>query len=229
MENQFLFINSADRISGNENDFTVILRDIDLDKQQAAIGIQNLIIPNTYYNINSNNNLIDLGTTSLTIPEGNYTIDSFITHFNTNNGLGITASKNTLTSSIDYDSGSPFTIIPTNKQKYLGLVEGTYNDDAIDGNRHADFSGSNFFDVCCDLSMYSMNSRNQNTNILTRVYNQSLYGNFITQTYNDFCFIKLRVNDFIERPTRIWLNDENGDRVNLNSSEWSITLILNSG
>ena len=73
MENQFIYVNSADRSSGDPSDFYTEIRDIDFDVQKPAIGVQNLILPNVQYNINENNNVICFGDTSLTIPEGNYT------------------------------------------------------------------------------------------------------------------------------------------------------------
>ena len=87
MNAQYTFINSADRLQGNSTDFLIDLSDIDLSAQRHGIQIQNFILPNNYYNINSYNNVINLGITdgSITIPQGNYSSTEFINYFNTNN------------------------------------------------------------------------------------------------------------------------------------------------
>ena len=120
MNAQYTCINSADRLQWTSTDFLIDLTDIDLSAQRHWIQIQNFILPNNYYNINSYNNEINLGITdgTITIPEGNYSSNEFINYFNTNNGLGITASLDTQTGMIDYASASSFEIHPTSKQKY---------------------------------------------------------------------------------------------------------------
>ena len=79
MNAQYTFINSADRLQGNSTDFLIDLSDIDLSAQRHGIQIQNCILPYNYYNINSNNNVINLGITdgTITIPEGNYSSNEF--------------------------------------------------------------------------------------------------------------------------------------------------------
>ena len=101
-------------------------------------------------------------------------------------------SLNTQTGLPLYTHTGSFTIAPTTKQKYLGLSAGTYlGTTSIVGNKVADFSGSNFFDVLIDgISLFSTNTRNYNKNVLIRIYNNVDFGNYMNYTLQNFTQIQ---------------------------------------
>ena len=227
MNAQYTFINFSDRLQETSTDFLIDLSDIDLSAQRHGIQIQNFILPNNYYNINSYNNEIKLGITdgTITIPEGNYSSTEFINYFNTNNGLGINAALDSQTGMIDYASASSFEIHPTNKQKYLGPSAGDYSGTSITGNSFADFSGSNYFDVLMDgISLYSVNTKDYNRNILCRLYNKASFGQFINYQLGEVNMIKVYENSNFNTPVRFQIVDENGDLYDLKGLNWQMTM-----
>ena len=226
---QFLFINSADRLQGDSSsDFLVDIQDMDIAVSGTGLTIQNLIMPNVYYNMNSNNNFINLGATNMTIPPANYTASQFTSYFNSNNPLGISMSLNTQTGLPLYTHTGSFTIAPTAKQKYLGLSAGTYlGTTSIFGNRVADFSGSNFFDILIDgISLFSTNTRNYNKNILIRIYNNVDFGNYMNYTLTKLYTNKTFEQTSYKQPIRLSVLDENGDAYQMLNAEWQMTILF---
>ena len=201
---------------------------MDVSAQRTGLTIQNLIMPNVYYNVNSNNNFINLGATTLTIPPANYTASQFTSYFNTNNPLGISMSLNTQTGLPLYTHTGSFTIAPTAKQKYLGLLLEAYytGTTQIVGNRVADFSGSNFFDMLIDgISLFSTNTRNYNKNVLIRIYNNVEFGNFMNYTLQNFTQIRTFEQTSYNQPIRLSVLDENGDAYNMLGVDWQMNNI----
>ena len=100
-------IKSKDRESGNEiNDCNIYLHSLDQTNENYEIILSDFIINNDFLNIHSGNNNLyfshNIGTTTTimtpdtyTMPEKNYNSTQFLTEFNTNNTLGITADFDT--------------------------------------------------------------------------------------------------------------------------------------
>tara|TARA_R110000851_G_scaffold37076_1_gene96016 strand:- start:688 stop:1458 length:771 start_codon:yes stop_codon:yes gene_type:complete len=86
-------IDSSDRTKGSINDFELILKHpIYLNRdRQYFVRIENVRLPTSFYNIDSNYNTLELtedpagspGTFSVTVDEGNYTINELLSELKT--------------------------------------------------------------------------------------------------------------------------------------------------
>ena len=76
----FIYVNQADRTSATQSssNFTVRFDDINAGNE-SNLSIQNIIIPRTFYSINSTNNIFTVNSTSVTLAVGNYTSATFVT------------------------------------------------------------------------------------------------------------------------------------------------------
>lgn len=137
-------IDSNDRTKGEINDFEIILKHpvyLNRDRQYFC-RIENIRIPTSFYNIDSNYNTLQItedpagtpATFSVTVDEGNYTINELLAELKTLLDAG-TQKSNTYTLSIDDITGkctistdtTEFQIIGANSllNKPLGFVENT--------------------------------------------------------------------------------------------------------
>jgi hypothetical protein len=238
MDNQFLYINSADLLQGNSSDFLIDLQDIDLSAQRTAIGIQSIIFPNVYYNVNEFNNNIAINVSGVdytfTLTPGNYSITDFTGAFNADIssvvGEQIRITQDSITGKFVYTAATTdFTINVSKKQKYLGLSEGIHSSSSLvlSGDTIPDFSGTNFYDILLDnIGLFSVNTAGYNRNILTRIYNDKSFGEYINNPLSFFTQIKIYENTKFNIPVRISVVDENNDPVDLKGLNWSITLFF---
>ena len=112
-----IVINSNDRVSGTASDFTVQLKDDIYSQNIFAIGIQQISIPNTVYNINSLNNTfqikrtVDINFTTYIIPQGQYTVGELLSYLNAtillSGGAIFTASQTPITFKIRFNVDLP--------------------------------------------------------------------------------------------------------------------------
>lgn len=109
MPTRLLRISSKDRAiqSSSKYDFTFPTNDYDLH-QVNQIMLKSAIIPNTQYNINTNNNsfvyrIAGVLQTPIVFPVGQYELDSFIVGFNElSTVIGMTLVQNTLTKKLQF-------------------------------------------------------------------------------------------------------------------------------
>lgn len=79
--NHYYFINSYDKISGSDNNFIVKPHKY---PHIRAIELKNMLIPYTFYNVNSTNNVLTIFKTGdsvsrdVTLTPGNYSINDFL-------------------------------------------------------------------------------------------------------------------------------------------------------
>jgi hypothetical protein len=230
---QYIFINSADRVSGNSNDFQVFLKDIKNDFEDVNITIQNLSILNSFYPINSNNNVISIGATAAitaTITPGNYTSAQFITEFVAESSLGITGAYSSNTGKFSFGStnGMAWSITANANQPFLGLTTGTHNSSGgvITSDAVVNLSGAREVRILTDIPIYSTNSHDDNKNILISVYPNANFNNMINYSLQNFAHVKLSTSNIgLQRFTLV---NEFGELLNTNNTDWSMTLLLTS-
>lgn len=228
---QYLFINSADRINGTSNDFQIQLKDINNDFEDMSLTIQNLSIPFSFYPINSNNNVITIGTTqTATITKGNYTANSFLNEFITDMPFGITGAYNTSTGKFSFGTtnASSWSITANSNQQYLGLSAGLHSSTSgvITSDQLVNLSGPREIRILTDIPIYSTNTTDYNKDVLISVYPNTTFGSMINYTLHNFAHIKMACSNI--NIQRFSLVDENNQHIDLNKLDWSMTLLLTS-
>ena len=104
---RLLRVSSKDRSVSSASQYDIVYRTNDSDLHQVKrIELKSALIPNTYYNINANNNLFffpnsDSGLSSYTVPIGQYTIATLITELNTLVAV-LTVTESTLTGRLTF-------------------------------------------------------------------------------------------------------------------------------
>ena len=205
------------------------------DGNYIYLSVVSCIIPYSFYNINSTNNVLTydiVGGPQLTfsVPVGNYNINQLLTYIN-NNWTGYTVTLNILTNKITItkDDVADFTIYSGGLGKILGFTSNAYGSS---GNAYSVTSAS-------VANLYTITNVNVETNLLT--YNVS---NISTQTQNrsflasipvtvaPFSLISydnsssyktnLYVGEFSNMSIR--LLDNNGNVIDMNGVDYTITL-----
>jgi hypothetical protein len=125
-----LEIDSSDRTSGGISDFEIILKHpIYLNRdRQYFVRIENVRLPTSFYNIDSNYNTLQITedpsgsplTFSVTVDEGNYTINELLTELKTLLDDG-TLKSNTYTFTVDDITGKVGISTDATDYKIVGL------------------------------------------------------------------------------------------------------------
>jgi hypothetical protein len=107
VEDNKLFSLSSDsavvKLNGSQNSRLIFnipnFIHLDNDIKQIFFSVNSAVIPASFYNINSSNNKIQIGTTVYSITEGNYNINDLITAINTviNTAILVSISYNSIT------------------------------------------------------------------------------------------------------------------------------------
>ena len=76
---KIIVINSRDKISGTNSNFTIQLQD-SISQEVLKILVKDVFVPNQFYNVDGDNNTLDLNQNSLgvvqaIVPAGQYNID----------------------------------------------------------------------------------------------------------------------------------------------------------
>lgn len=235
--NQNIFINSADRISGTNENFIVQLQDKSPGFKKD-VGVVSVIIPYTYYNINNNNNAMGLSISGHNYPvsltNGNYTSSSFTSMLNTQ--LGVSAGI-TFSSSISATTGL-LGITANNSNPsfgitgypWLGTTQTTtlYNSvgSALTLPVPINLSGTPYIDVRADLPLSSVNSKDFNRYLLARVPINTTPFNSIFYTNDNFNYVNTQTENI--NSLQLSLFDADGNQMDLNQHTWQIVLEVSS-
>lgn len=235
---QHLYLNSNDRISGTSTDYHVLIDDNLLRDQHKDIAVSECIIPHSYYAINDNNKTFVCGMSGaflggITLDVGNYTAADFATHLSSK--LSAALSPEVFTVAFSSQTGkltfstldtTDFVITTDNKNyKYLGFAKNSTNTSSsgvLVSSNVINISGTEYIDVCSNLTVASENSSNLNRNVLTRVYPNS--SPFSSIFYNATSDNATHFNGQHIQRLHLQLKDEFGDIIDLNGLDWALTL-----
>ena len=220
-----------------------------IDTLYHTIAIQSAEIPASYYNINGNNNIINItdsvGTTeSITITEGNYNADTFKTEFelkfNAASFAGnVNLDYNTITgkySLLSATIGTDLTVnlITTTCRLPLGIsldATGTlvfpYSAPPSNFTQPADFLGITKIKMNSDsLAGGNFDSNRLNTTTLVDTLSATAtpFGLIIYNNLGRETFVKTKRIDEID----IQLLDQNNNFIDFNGINWCMTLLINT-
>ena len=205
------------------------------DGNYIYLSVVSCIIPYSFYNINSTNNVLTydlVGGPQLTfsVPVGNYNINQLLTYIN-NNWTGFTATLNVITNKITItkSTANDFTIYSQGLGRILGFTSNAYGSS---GTAYAVTSAS-------VANLYTITNVNVETNLLTynvsnisnQTQNRSILASipvtvapFSLISYENKSLYKtnLYVGEFNNLSIR--LLDNNGAIVDMNGVDYTITL-----
>ena len=233
--------------SNSSSDFTISIGQSISIKQMV---IQSVTLPNTVYNINSNNNvgflnLIGLGTYVILVPEGQYNLADFLTTLTsllTAVDIGSSVVQNPLTLKLDFSFSYPAQF-STQSNSPLSKVLGTYINwgttplyypatpaNTFSANGFTDLSGTRNFYICSRTLGQGTNSILQsgaNLPLLLNLQNTAGFGD-INYWQNNETRLSLKSYkqyqnaQFID----IQVRDIDGNIVDLNGAEWGMTMLI---
>ena len=226
-----IYIDSKDRSIGNSSIFNIVVDDL-ITNSKKEISVESVIIPKSFYAINTNNQTFLLNATTVTLAVGNYTAAQFKTEIEAK----MTATAiDTYTWALDTITGKStitaanlaFTITSNERNlRYLGLPASTVASSTLLGLKSTnvvDLASSRYIDIVLDgIGMASTNTYNKNKNVLARVYANVANFDTIYFTSSTFSYISI-YTDKLER-LQLSVVDDFGDLLDLNGSDISITL-----
>ena len=205
-------------------------------QEHIYISVQSAIIPNTFYNINSYNNILCYGLVSnmvkinLTIPVGNYNIKDIVSYLNSNM-TNFTVSYNKTYNKLTFQNLSlaNFIIYPESTlYGVIGFTNGlTYysNSGILQSVNAVNVNSIQYINVKLNINTNNITKYNVNDkNIICSIpVNINSYGIINYKNENNF-----KVNTFRNEITELILQftDQNGYNINFNGVQWSIVLQL---
>jgi hypothetical protein len=234
----YLNSNAADRYNNNSNsDVEFHLPLIEANSQcYINLSVQNVSIPHSFYNCNSSNNILRYNLNSspseiltIVIPAGNYNVNTLKTYL-ANSMTGFTVSYNATTNKYTfYHNSSDFTILSSST--CLALL-GFKNNVSLSSSSRTLTST-----ICCDFtttkciliasSFPSSNiskAINSDNNIIASFPVDVLP--FGLLTYSNHNNYKFNTYANILSSITLRLTDQNGNLLDLNGCDWTITLQL---
>ena len=205
-------------------------------QEHIYISVQSAIIPNTFYNINSYNNILSYALVSnnikqyLTIPVGNYNIKDIVSYLNSYMA-NFTVSYNKTYNKLTFQNLSlaNFIIYPESTlYGVLGFTNGLtyYSSSGILQSVNAvNVNSIQYINVKLNINTNNITKYNVNDkNIICSIpVNINSYGIINYKNENNF-----KVNTFRNEITELILQftDQNGYNINFNGVQWSIVLQL---
>lgn len=247
----YIIINSQDRTSGTSSNFIINNNNIIRLNGKKQLTLKSLSIFNTIYTINSNNNKIDFNenatnkTTTLT--NGWYDSSSLCTHISssmttTSGGFAtFTATYNSTTGKITISSTQNFSLLfltGTNKSyspyRELGFTD-VNGINAIDTSVSTSSTANNIVNLGIPLTLYiSINNWNgsnikdtSNTHCTFAIPIKAGFRELIEYNSSDIKqTVEIPPGINIISNTMVSLTSINNKSIDLNGSEWSMTLEL---
>lgn len=244
--NRFVHINSFDRLNGNSNNCIIQLdKPIDFTKRNKRMKLVNFVIPNTIYNITTNNYNIpffeDSTSKNTQLTPGYYTASTLATHISTqmtstSSGYAtFTASYSSTTMKITISSTQNFglefesgTNASTSLWRELGY---TQTDTSTGTTSHV---ASNCINLAIPYTIYIQVDILGSNNIVESNGNESTF--IVPITNGNSTLINYREKDnFLQEAQlntginlinkiRIRLEDRNRNLIEINNSDWEMLL-----
>jgi hypothetical protein len=234
MESFQIHLNSsnADKINNNNNcDVEFYLPVIEIPSQcHIYVSVQHAVIPYTFYNINSSNNILKYSISgtiyTVVITPGNYNVYTLQT-FLQSNMTNFTISYNPVTNAFTFtNSITNFTILSSST--CLPLIGFLAQDNisttfALVSNRAVNLAQIRCICVNSNLKTNNINKSTLNnfSTICSIPVSVAPYSIVSFANHNNF-----RVNTFTSTISTIAIKlcDQNGNLIDLNGSNWALTL-----
>jgi hypothetical protein len=199
---------------------------------RILIGLTNLTIANTIFNVDSrsSNNKLSLtqsGTTEvITIDSGNYSASTLVEALNASITLDITVSFDENNANFIFTGGSNFTInSETTMSRQLGLKNQLPTSAATSyvALHVCDFAGAtNIYVRLRNVSMSNLDSRGRTTNVIASIVNSANFSDFIFYVPPEVLYFQINEQQLAH--IDLELTDQEGQVIQLNGSSFNLTL-----
>jgi hypothetical protein len=203
----------------------------------AFVQLDSFKCMNTFYNINSTNNIFYfsvngggyiIGTiNNVVIPIGNYTISSLMTYINTQLTTYLLLTYDNSTFKITFTS--PYNFIIRSGENSCNKLLGLNNDDTVMATTLTSPNLINLAGVQVlyitlgNITILSNSSINANVgNVLESINIDVLAGS--SKNYNNISNQKYKINEIFINNININIYDENNNLVDFNNSDWFMTI-----
>lgn len=222
-----IYINSADRISGSKSNFTIQLTHElikrDPKTEVMNLSLENIVIPYNWYNINGN--FFTGNGSTVTIPDGNYSVIDMETTLSSLTGLTVSWENTTSKFKFVNATGASYTIVPSTAARALGLSDTLTIADGgtAYSTQPTSLINTNSVLVHSNLSQnigisYD-NNEYRHTNIICKVpIEVQPFGNITASP-----LAKLHSANTYLNHLRFWITDESGSELDL-QEDWSLVL-----
>jgi hypothetical protein len=200
------------------------------------LQIQHITVPASYYNVNSYNDTFTLGITSgvsgwlgsstQTITDGHYSVSTLPSVMFSDTGVSGVYNATTNKFTFGVAGGDEFQLTTTAQHKYLGLSSGVHSSTGgqIVSDVAVDLSGPREIRVWMDIPFKSTNTWDRNGNILATIFPNASFGDYTVYKLESFAPVIVE-NSYLNGNHRIRLLDEFNQPLQLNGSEWSMSLV----
>jgi hypothetical protein len=201
---------------------------------RLLIGLTNLTMPNTMYNITDNNNTITINGNSTSITNGNYSADSLATKIQDTVSEVNTCSFDAENNVFSFTFTGSYVFNSSTMERQLGLRDQLPPTDD-DGNIIA-VSSYTASDVCDlggitniyirlrNLTMNNLDSRGKTSNIVASIVNNTNYGGYIFYVPPEVLYYMIKENNISHLD--IELSDQEGNLIDLNGSDFNMTFTI---
>lgn len=193
---------------------------------RIIIGLTNLTMPNSMYNITDFNNTIRINNTTRTIANGNYSADDLATELE---GLAeiTSCTFDQINNVFTFNFAGSYKIDSSTMERQLGLKGQlpTPTGTSYTSTGICDLGGvTNIYIRIRNLTMNNLDSRGKTSNIIASIVNNTNYGGYIFFVPPEVLYYQITEN--IISHLDIELTDQEGNILNLNGADFNLTLTV---
>lgn len=195
---------------------------------RLVVGLTNLTMPNSMYNIVDGKNTITISNNDYTIAAGNYSAEDLVTAINTQITAIGSVSFDDIDNNFTFTFSSPLIINSTTMERPLGLAGQLPLESAVSSytaTNICDLGGTtNIYIRIRNLTMNNLDSRGRTNNIIASIVNNTNYGGYIFFVPPEVLYYQITEQTIGHLD--IELTDQEGELVNLNGANFNITLTV---
>jgi len=227
---QSIFLHSNDavvNISSSEKIFFLQENIIAPAGYRLLIGLTNLTMPNTMYNITEESNSITINNVETTIPVGNYSADTLAAEIQSSSSEVSTCIFDTDNNVFNFTFPNQYVINSSTMERQLGLRNQlpTTSSTVYIAEHVCDLGGvTNVYIRIRNLTMNNLDSRGKSSNIIASIVNNTNYGGYIFYVPPEVLYYM--INESVISHLDIELTDQEGNILDLNGADYNITLTV---
>lgn len=194
---------------------------------RLVIGLTNLTMPNSMYNIVDGKNTITINSTDYTITAGNYSADDLVTALNTQITAIGSVSFDDIDNVFTFTFHSSAVINASTMERQLGLTGQlpTSSLTSYTATNICDLGGTtNIYIRIRNLTMNNLDSRGRTNNIIASIVNNTNYGGYIFFQPPEILYYQITEQTIGHLDVE--LTDQEGELIDLNGANFNITLTV---
>jgi len=201
---------------------------------RLLIGLTNLTLPNTMYNITDNNNSITIKGITTLIPNGNYSADTLATKIQDTVNEVSSCTFDTENNVFSFVFTGSYIFNSSTMERQLGLKgQLPVSDENGDPENITTYTAKDVCDLggitniyvrLRNLTLNNLDSRGKSSNIVASIVNNTNYGGYIFYVPPEVLYYMLKENNISHLD--IELSDQEGNIVDLNGADFNMTFTI---